>query len=104
MQKGRKLNCWDFRKCGREQGGARERELGVCPAAVEVRMDGVHHGKNAGRACWVVVGTLCENDREGSFVKKYASCTACDFYKLVKKEEGGAFLLTTLLLKRKKFG
>ncbi len=104
MQKGKKQNCWEFRGCDREQGGAREQELGVCPAAVEVRLNGAHHGKNAGRACWAVAGTLCEGDAEGSFVKKHASCTACDFYKLVQAEEGQGFLLTTILLRKKKFG
>ncbi len=26
-------NCWDFKSCGREQGGTKAAELGVCPAA-----------------------------------------------------------------------
>jgi len=27
-----KLNCWEFKKCGRQPGGPKVAELGVCPA------------------------------------------------------------------------
>ncbi len=83
-----KQNCWEFKQCGRESGGANVEELGVCPAATDEQLRGVHDGKNAGRACWVVAGTFCEGEPQGTFVEKYASCTQCDFYDLVLKEEG----------------
>ena len=28
-----KKNCWEYKKCGREVGGAKVKDLGVCPAA-----------------------------------------------------------------------
>lgn len=31
---GMKLNCWEFKKCGREPGGLKARERGACPATV----------------------------------------------------------------------
>ena len=102
--KKKKQNCWEFSACGREQGGVHEKELGVCPAAIEVRLDKVHEGKNGGRACWIVAGTLCEGKPEGSFVRKHKNCTSCDFYNQVELEEKEAFLLTTALLKKMKFG
>lgn len=80
------LNCWEFKKCGREPGGEHQ-ELGVCPAAVEKRLDEVHNGKNAGRACWVIAGTFCNGQVQGSFAKKYATCETCDFYSMVQSEE-----------------
>ncbi|GBE00072.1 hypothetical protein BMS3Abin07_02118 [bacterium BMS3Abin07] len=46
-----KLNCWEFKRCGRQPGGEHEIDLGVCPATVEGRLDGVHDGVTAGRAC-----------------------------------------------------
>lgn len=36
----KKLNCWEFKKCGRELGGAHVHDLGVCPATEEKRLDG----------------------------------------------------------------
>ncbi len=33
-----KLNCWDFKKCGRQSGGEKAHELGVCPASTEKRL------------------------------------------------------------------
>jgi hypothetical protein len=62
-----KRNCWEFKKCGREDGGARVEELGVCLASTETRLNGVHDGTNGGRACWVLEGTLCEGKVQGSF-------------------------------------
>ena len=85
-----KLNCWQFEKCGREPGGAKQAELGVCPAATEARLDGTNSGKNAGRACWGVTGTLCGGKAQGTFATKVHSCLQCDFYRLVGEEEGSA--------------
>ena len=72
-----KLNCWEFKKCGREPGGVHVRELGVCPAATEGRLDAVHGGRKAGRACWVVAGTLCKGETQGTFAVKFGACEAC---------------------------
>jgi hypothetical protein len=83
-----KQNCWEFKKCGREPGGAKTRELGVCPASTETRTTGVNSGKNGGRACWAMAGTLCGGKLQGSFATKVANCLACDFYKVVNQEEG----------------
>lgn len=100
----KKKNCWEFKKCGRQPGGAHERDQGACPAAAEGRLDSAHGGKNAGRACWVIVGTFCDGTVQGSFAKKHHDCTRCDFYKVVEKEEGESYMLSTLLLKKLKFG
>jgi hypothetical protein len=40
------LNWWEFKKCGREPGGAKAAELGICPSASETRVDGINNGKN----------------------------------------------------------
>ncbi len=66
----KKLNCWEFKKCGREPGGTHANDLGVCPTTQEMRLDGVHGGINAGRSCWVVTGTLCRGEVQGTFAKK----------------------------------
>lgn len=68
--KGKKLNCWEFKKCGREKDGANTADLGVCPASTETALHGVHDGTNSGRACWVMEGTLCAASVQGSFFRK----------------------------------
>jgi adenylate cyclase len=96
---GERLNCWEHTRCGREPGGSKVDELGVCLAAVDGRLDGVHGGRNAGRCCWVVAGTFCEGRVQGTFAQKYANCEACEFYQRVQREEGpGAKQADTLLL------
>jgi hypothetical protein len=85
-----KLNCWEYKKCGRQVGGEKAKELGVCPATTETKTRGVNGGNFAGRCCWAVTGTLCGGKVQGSFATKLANCLKCDFYGLVTKEEGKA--------------
>lgn len=84
---GRPLNCWEFKKCGRQPGGDRVKELGVCPAATEKSLDGIHRGDNAGRACWIIAGTFCGGKVQGSFAAKNKNCAECEFFKQVLKDE-----------------
>jgi hypothetical protein len=64
-----KQNYWEAENCGREAGGVHAKEPGVCAASGEVKLDGMHHGKNAGRACWVVAGTFCSGKPQGNLLK-----------------------------------
>ncbi len=98
----KKLNCWEFKKCGRQPGGELVYKFGLCPATRETLLDGVHDGENAGRACWIVAGTFCGGEVQGLFAKKYETCKDCDFYKMVLGEEGGKFEITLNLFKRLK--
>ena len=83
-------NCWDLKKCGRQGGGAKVGELGLCPASTETRLDGTNRGSNGGRTCWFVVGTLCGGKVQGSFAAKIANCRTCEFYQLVINQERGS--------------
>ena len=86
-----KQNCWEYKKCGREEGGEKTEELGVCPAAVDTHYDGTYGGKNAGRKCWHMDGTLCGGVKQGKFSQKVGNCMKCDFFKMVMQEEGPVF-------------
>lgn len=94
----KKKNCWEFKQCGREPGGARIGELGVCPAAIENRVDGINEGKKGGRACWAITGTFCSGVVEGRFASKVEACLQCDFYGIVRNEQGVSFQGSALIL------
>jgi hypothetical protein len=64
------MNCWEVKKCGREQGGARVEELGVCPAWPD-------HGRHCAR----VTGTLCAGRVQGEFSAKLDNCQKCEVYR-----------------------
>ncbi|MBI5140653.1 MAG: hypothetical protein HZA20_00490 [Nitrospirae bacterium] len=64
------MKCWEFKKCGREKGGAKSGELGVCPAYPD-----------GGNTCARVAGTLCGGRIQGSFATKLTNCMECDYYK-----------------------
>lgn len=104
MKKTKKVNCWEFNKCERHPEGKHATDSGVCPTSIEARLDGIHGGKNAGRACGVTAGTMCDGEVQGSFAKKLHDSNACDFYNQVNKEEGKEYLQTSVLLKRLKHG
>ena len=59
----------------------------MCPAATFKKLDGVHGGKNAGRACWVIAGTFCHGETKGCFAKKITHCHECEFYQEVRNED-----------------
>ena len=87
-----KLNCWDFKECGREPGGEKVSEFGICPVTTDNALNGLNGGNNGGRICWAVVGTFCRGKVQGTFTKKQRSCIICDFYQHVRsKEEGSEF-------------
>jgi len=82
-----KANCWEVKKCGREAGGDKSHDLGVCPASTEVTCNGLNEGQNAGRICWAIAGTFCGGKVQGDFAQKSVSCMSCEFFKQVKGEE-----------------
>ncbi|NTW58653.1 MAG: hypothetical protein HGB21_05910 [Nitrospirae bacterium] len=91
---------------GRSRGGMRTsgpafvpEDRTLCPASTETALDDVHEGTNAGRACSVISGTLCKGVVQGTFANKCKNCEICDFYQLVRKEEGPNFIFSILLLK-----
>lgn len=92
------LNCWEYKKCGREPGGKNVRDMGVCPASTERSLDGIHRGDNAGRSCWIIAGTFCGGKVQGSYASKMNNCADCEFFKLVMYEEHTDLQEATLLL------
>jgi hypothetical protein len=86
-----KQNCWELARCGKEPGGTRTAELGVCPAAIDRSLDGLNTGENGGRICWVVSGTLCNGEIQGTAARKELTCRFCEIYRLIKEEEGSDF-------------
>ena len=82
-------NCWEMKKCGREFGGEKVEELGVCPAAIHSEYDGTNGGKYGGRFCWAIAGTLCRGRIQGTFAIKLTNCLYCGFLKQVNEEEEG---------------
>lgn len=88
-----KKNCWEIKKCGRESGGSKADELGVCLATSDTSSNGLNHGKNGGRICWAVVGTFRGSNVQCEFAQKEASCMSCEVFKQIKTEEGAEFAL-----------
>ena len=93
----KKLNCWEVMMCGREPGGKKVSELGVCSAAADASFHGINDGECGGRICWAVAGTLCGGCTQGTFIEKRSSCLDCDFYCMVQEEEGLADRRTKFL-------
>jgi len=91
-------NCWEILGCGREPGGNRVADLGVCPAATESRVDGINHGRNGGRSCWAIPGTGCATVVFGG--GKFTQCLECPFFQRVELEEGRHFQVMRSIVER----
>ncbi len=89
----KKLNCWEVKNCGSTK---------TCPVVTENRLHGIHGGTKAGRACWVVAGTFCGGEQQGTYALKYQNCEKCDFYQGVKLEEGPWYKYSNTLLQKLK--
>ncbi|MHB8883014.1 MAG: two-CW domain-containing protein [Thermodesulfovibrionales bacterium] len=92
-----KANCWEVKSCGRCGSVSRSN---VCPVCTETKLHGTHDGINGGRACWAVPHTKCDGRTQGDFGKELRICMECDFYRLVKAEENGAYQLSATLLSK----
>jgi hypothetical protein len=81
----RKLNCWEFKNCGRERGGLLAEVLGECPVPKALKYDGLNDGQGAGRACWMVPNSAGRSHlRPGC---RANPCLECEFYQRVLFEE-----------------
>jgi hypothetical protein len=89
-----KLNCWEFMGCGLEipKTSLKIFHFRPCPVSVEANLDGIHGGKNAGRACWVVLHTKCYGAVQNTYEQKFETCPSCDFYRSVVEEEANDIL------------
>ena len=88
-----KMNCWEHKKCGRQPGGTKAYDLGVCPASTATVHNGKNNGKRAGRYCWKVAGTLRNGKVQGIYSANLRHCIiTCEFYDKVEKEEGNRFI------------
>ncbi len=84
----RKLNCWEYMKCGRELDGKKVTELGVCPVAIDPYADGINEGINGGRICWAIVGSYSLYHEKGPCWQNPHYCFECEFHKKVLMEGG----------------
>ena len=64
-------DCWDIKNCGRESGGNKVPEFGECPASVQ----------KMGHSCWVLAGTFCGGEVQGTFAQKEQNCMGCEVFK-----------------------
>ena len=94
-----KKNCWEVKRCMKCIKILRDE---ACPVCKETKLDGVHGGVNGGRACWTIPHTKCGGSAQGSFGEKFIDCVNCDFYNMVKKEEGDSFQLSATILSKLK--
>jgi hypothetical protein len=92
------VNCWEFKKCGREPGGRLAEQEGVCPAAVYDAADGYLGGVNGGCACAFIAGTFCEEVLQGTYRDKSKDCWDCEFYRVLRREYGAAFSMPAFAL------
>ena len=84
----KKLNCWEFMKCGKGTEPAHADKPNVCPVAAEASADGLNRGLNGGRICWVIAEERCKDKIKCSGLHHDSSCFSCEFRHKVMAEEG----------------
>jgi hypothetical protein len=81
------LNCWEIKKCERQQGGKKVNKLGECIASKE----------GMGHSCWAIAGTLCSGKIQGTTAQKIGYCTSCEVFHIYNRSMGelGQLVATT---------
>jgi hypothetical protein len=87
----KKVNCWEATNCGRQAGGSKIDDLGICPASEETAVNGMNNGINGGRVCWALTGTLCGGKVQYFETQKWSDCRRCTFFWKVHWEEGAGY-------------
>ena len=64
-------NCWEVSKCG---------EQNHCIAGTFKMVNGLGGGKNGGRICAYLPGTICGGQKQTTLAHKIQSCFGCSFY------------------------
>jgi len=70
MVKEKRVNCWEYKRCGKDK-------TNDCPAFIQ----------KMGRICWLIAGTMCGGQVQGTFAQKLGNCKLCDFYQKVATGE-----------------
>ena len=83
----RKINCWEFQKCGREPGGKNIDKYGVCFVPVSIEYNGINDAKNEGRFCWSLRESACENIMRKCRVNEIKECRRCTFYIFIQESD-----------------
>ncbi len=66
----KKENCWEFFKCGGSSTRSTLKDSGICPVKTFTDSDGFGGGKNGGRGCLYITGTLCWSEIQGAYKEK----------------------------------
>ena len=83
----KKLNCWEFKKCGREPGGRNLALFGPCSVPAATGFNNINNGKNGGRSCWIIRESACEKIMRRCCVQEIRECRQCNFYRFVNEPE-----------------
>jgi hypothetical protein len=84
--------------CGQQRRGCKNNVF-KCPVPEMTASNGINSGKNAGRICWLVAHTMCKGEADTTFEEMIRICGECEFYKLVREEEGKALVLSLDMLR-----
>jgi len=95
----RRLNCWEYQGCGFGPNGDAAGNS-MCPSASAMSLDGHNGGKNGGRSCWVISGTLCDGSPSPDYENKLHICKKCAFHHRVAVEEGINYVDSETLLSK----
>ncbi len=64
------MNCWEYMKCGREEGGVNASTQGVCSAYPQW-----------GKRCARIAGSLNGEFITGTIAQEIPNCAHCEFYR-----------------------
>lgn len=84
----KKINCWEFMRCGKGPSGIGNNKSNICPILAETSANTLNGGVNGDRICWVIAETCCNGEMKCADFQRKDSCFSCEFRYKVTIEEG----------------
>jgi len=81
------VKCCEFMMCGKELARTKAQELGLCSASSKTMLDRAEGSGDAGLACWVISGTICDGTSQRSCMEEISDCMSHRLYDYVCNQE-----------------
>jgi hypothetical protein len=73
--------------CGKELARTKAQEIGVCSASSKTMLDRTDGSGDAGPACWVISGTVCDGTSQRSCMEEISDCMSSRLYDYACNQE-----------------
>ena len=81
------MKCCEFMMCGKELARTKAQELGLCSASSKTMLDRTDESRDAGPACWIISGAVCDGTSQRPCMEENGDCMSPTLYDYMCNQE-----------------